>query len=343
MASNRDPFDELTDQWSEELREAFLDAIQELRNRSKVAVIARMLEAGDVDGALRAVGIDPLNFRHIDRVMAELFNAGGEAFALDVERQVPARSPEGAIVRFFFDGRNQRAEGWLRNRSGTLITQIVEGQRQLIRTVLQSGLADGRNPRSIALDLVGRRSRATGRREGGIIGLTSGQEAWQRAYALELTSSDPAVLRRALGRGLRDKRFDSVVRKAIQSGEPIPAETRSKMLTSYRNKSLKYRADSISRNEVIKALGVAQQEAWQQAIDRGRVNAVDVIKIPISSRDERVRHNHREVEAMNREGVAWDQAYRVPAGMAPQMHAPFDEPMCRCRERIKIRRFGQAV
>jgi len=339
MASNRDPFEALTEEWSEELQDAFLEAIQDIRDRSRINVIAAMLEAGDVDGALRAVGIDPLDFRHMDRLIGELFSSGGEAFAQDVERQAPKRSAEGSIVRFLFDARNPRAETWIREHAGQLITgRIVPDQIAMIRSVLEDGLSAGRNPKTIALDLVGRRSRVTGKREGGLIGLTQQQEEWQRSYASEIASTSPEALRKALKKGLRDKRFDASVRKAIQSGEQIPAETRTKMLLAYRNRSLKYRAETIARTEIIQALGRSQVEVWDQAIDRGRVAVQDLIKIPVSVKDEHVRHNHLEVERLNKDGVGWTEFYAVPAGMAPQLHAPYDEPMCRCRERVKVRR-----
>ena len=338
--ANQDIFEKLTEEWSEELQEAFLRAVEDIRERVKIKAIAKLLQDDDIDGALRAVGLDPLDFREIDRVMSGLLSAGGDGFALEVERQAPKRGPEGGVVRFLFDARNPRAENWIRSRSGRLITEITDGQRIMIRKVLEEGLAAGRNPRTIAIELVGRRSRVTGKREGGLIGLTSGQEEWQRSYARELASIDPAMLRRALGKGLRDKRFDATVRRAIKTGEPIPAETRSKMLTAYRNRSLKYRAETIARNEVIQSLGRVQQEAWDQAIERGHVDVDDLIKIPISARDERVRHKHREVEKKNKDGVGWNEFYAVPAGMSPQMHAPYeDEPGCRCRERVKVKRF----
>ncbi|MTH96417.1 head morphogenesis protein [Roseibium sp. RKSG952] len=337
--SNKDPFDDLTAHWSNELRKAFLTAVQEVRDRQKVSVITGLIERGDIDAALRAVGMDPQDYRLMDRVLAQLMNAGGDSFALEIERQAPVRSPEGAIVRFFFDGRNPNAELWLRTRSSDLIRQIVDDQQVMIREHLRSGLEAGQNPRTTALSLVGKINPATRRREGGVIGLTSGQEAWQRRYAAELASDDPAELQKALKRGLRDKRFDASVKKAIKSGEPIPAATRSKMVTAYRNRSLKYRADVIARTETIRALGQTQTLAYEQAILDGRVTADQLTKYPMSARDERVRHRHRAVEKLNEGGVPWNQAYQVPPGMAPQMHAPYDEPMCRCREKVRINRF----
>jgi hypothetical protein len=62
------------------------------------------------------------------------------------------------------------------------ITEIVADQKTAVRNFLEAGLAEGANPRTTALDLVGRISGASGKREGGVIGLTSSQEGWVRNY-----------------------------------------------------------------------------------------------------------------------------------------------------------------
>src|SRR5205814_64369 len=98
---------------------------------------------------------------------------------------------------------------------------------------LSAGLQAGANPRTTALDLVGRIASSTGQREGGIIGLTSSQEEWVRAYRSDLESDNPAL---ALSRALRDKRFDRTVLKAAKNNEPLPSALVDKMVTSYKNR-----------------------------------------------------------------------------------------------------------
>lgn len=333
MASNRDPIEALLDQFEPRVRQAFLDAIARIADKASIKAIEDRLRVDDFEGALRAVGLDPNDFSGLRNAIVDAYGAGGAA----VTETIPAsRDDGGALIKVLFDIRAPRAEAWAQTKSSGLVTEIVEDQRNMIRANMRAGLEAGRNPRETALDIVGRIDAKTGKRAGGVIGLTSGQEAWQRSYAAELGSTDPAELRKALGRGLRDKRFDAAITKAIKTGEPIPAETRAKMVTAYRNRSLKYRADTISRTETIRALGAAKVEAYEQAIDKGQVREQDLLKFPISAHDERVRQTHREVVKLNRKGVPWRQPYQVPAGMAPQMHAPYDEPVCRCREEVKI-------
>lgn len=335
MATNRDPIEALTETWEPRLREAFLSAVRRIADRVSVAAVAEALARGDVEAAVRLVGLDANDFTALRNAMHDAFAAGGSSVA----ETIPAiRDGAGALIKILFDVRNLRAENWIAERSSSLVTEIVADQLVMIRANLRAGLEAGLNPRTTALDLVGRISPATKTRVGGVIGLTSGQEAWQRAYAAEIASSDPAALRKALDRGLRDKRFDRSVEKAIASGEPIPVQIQAKMLAAYRNRSLKYRADTIARNETIRALGRSQTEAFSQAIDSGQVEAEAITRFWRTAGDERVRHTHRLIPGMNAKGVGWGEPFQTPTG--PSMHAPHDvDIMCRCREVIRINTF----
>ena len=151
MAANS--WEQLIASWERPLRDAFLDGIYRIRDGAQIALIAERLERGDVEGALRAVGIDASRFRELDAKLAEAFAAGGRF----TENRIPAtRDPNGYRLEFLFDIRNPRAEAWLRNHSSTLIRQITDDQRAMVRAALVQGMEDGRNPRDVALDIAGR-------------------------------------------------------------------------------------------------------------------------------------------------------------------------------------------
>jgi ParB-like chromosome segregation protein Spo0J len=66
-------------------------------------------------------------------------------------------------------------------------------------------------------------NRATGQREGGVIGMNAGQIEARTKELAELLSGDPDQLRNYLRRSTRDKRSDSLVLKALREGqEPEP-------------------------------------------------------------------------------------------------------------------------
>lgn len=287
----RNRFDQLIDAFDPVLRKAFLDSVYALRNQAHIDQIARMLEKGDVEGAIRAVGLDPVAFRVFDKAIVDAFEAGGNATV----RIIPIiTDAQGFRVVVQFNIRNPAAEQWLNDHSGTLIKEIMDDQRIMIREYLLAGMQAGNNPRTTALDLVGRIG-ASGRRENGIIGLTSSQAEWVRKYSAELASDNP---RTALERQLRDKRFDRAVISAAEKGEPIPAELRGKMVDAYENRALRYRAEAIARTEAMASLHESQQQAMEQAVASGAISqdAVTFTWRTAKPRDKKARESHTPMD-----------------------------------------------
>lgn len=191
----------------------------------------------------------------------------------------------------------------------------------------------GDNPRATALQIVGRINRATGRREGGILGLTSGQARYVANARTEL--SDPAGMADYLKRGLRDKRYDRLVMRAIRDGKPLSQADVDRIAGRYADRLLKFRGDVIARTETIASTHAAQREAMQQLIDTGRVNANQVRKVWKATGDGRTRDSHLMLHG---ESVRFDEPFRSPATGALMMH-PGDTSMgakgedtiqCRC-------------
>jgi len=203
---------------------------------------------------------------------------------------------------FTFNVRNPAAERWLADRSGRMISDIVSDQLTMIRNFLRVGMERGNNPRTVALDLVGRINPATGRRENGVIGLTDSQAQWVRNYEDELRSESPLD---ALQRQLRDKRFDSIVKRAAESGEAIADSDIDAMVTSYTNRALRYRAENIARTEAMAALHEGQQQALAQALDAG-IDPAAVGGIWRTAQDDRVRDSH---EAMDGQRQPYGQPF----------------------------------
>ena len=280
MSANK--LDELTSQWEPELRRAFLKSVRDIKDRAEIARIVQLLEQGRTDDVLDALGINAAAFQAVDETLEDLFRQGGATFA----RAIPS------VTKIVFDARNRQAEEWIRTRSSSLITEIVDSQRATVRAHLDEGLQRGDNPRKTALDLVGTIDPVSRRREGGVIGMTTGQRKWNSDYSLEIASADPAKLRKAMRRKLHDKRFNRAIEKAIRDGKAIPLETQAKMRASYSNRTLKYRGDVVSRTETIQSLQAAQYHAYKQAIDAGELSADQVSKIWDSAGDARVRNSH---------------------------------------------------
>lgn len=329
MSANR--FDALIESWGATLRKLFMDAISLIRGRARINLIATMLERGDVDGAVKAVGLDPAAFRDFDNGISAAFEAGGRFTCNSLP---PLAEPSGHRLAIMFNARNPRAEDWLRSHSSTMVTAIVSDQRTAIRQHLEAGMAAGDNPKTVALELVGKISVATGKREGGVIGLTASQEGWARNYAAELAKGDAG----ALTRNLRDRRFDRTVAKAIREKQPISADLQAKMVAAYRNRALRYRGETIGRTEALTSLHQAQHEAMTQGIEAGQVKAETIQKVWHSAADNRVRETHR---ALNGQRTPFNGMFISPSGARLSRpgdpSAPAAEVVnCRCYLQMKV-------
>ena len=283
----------LIDAWDPVLQKAFLESIANIKDQSQIEQIAVAIRDGSLEAAMKAAGVDPVLFRPLDKALQSAFEAGGNI----TTSGFPAVGNPGELKTIFqFDVRNPAAEAWLKNYSSSLVTEIVDDQRTLIQQVMQRGLAAGSNPRTIALDLVGRVG-ANGQRTGGLIGLTSSQAEWVQNYADALASDSPTD---ALDYNLRDARFDAALQRAEDSGVPLTQDQIDAMTTSYTNRALRFRAEAIARTEAIAALHEAQKQSIQQAVDTGALDPDNVSMIWRTTHDKRTRESHKAMDGQVR-------------------------------------------
>lgn len=325
---------QLLDKYAPAIRDAILTGIRDIRDNARLSEIIRMIEANDVDGALRALGYNPAVFNTYRLMMLQAFEQGGLLLMASLPRYTADAIGVQTVMRF--NVRDRAAEQWLEQQSSTLITNIEDDIRTAVRTTLGEGMQEGRNPRSVALDLVGRYNRTTGHREGGLVGLSEQQQQWSRNVRQKLLTLDESYF----DMKLRDKRFDSIVRAAIVSGKPLTAAQVTKLVDRYRDIALKSRGDAIGRTEALAALNRSEWESTRQALAQSNLPTEAAHKIWDSAGDSRVRHTHDEMDGQR---VGIDEAFVSPSG-ARLMHphdrslgAPGKETiMCRCRVRYDI-------
>lgn len=327
-------FEKLLDRFGPEIAAAFQEAVEDLRTAAEIQRLATAIEAKNLMAAMEALHLDAAAYGPLQDALQRAFTEGGQ---LGVG-SIPARSPEGAALIVRFNARNLEAEAWLRNHSSELVTRIMEDQRTAVRTALEDGMRRGVNPRSVALDIVGRVNRATGKREGGVLGLSAPQERAVARAADELASGDPEALKNYLTRARRDKRFDRTVQKAIRDETPVPAETVTKALTAYQRRLLQLRGEMIGRTEAMTALHAAQHEALKQAVASGQIQAAQVRRTWRSAGDLRVRHTHA---ALDGDTVGLEERFRSPSGarllFPGDPTAPAAEIIgCRCAVSVRV-------
>lgn len=310
-------------------------AVRDITRQVEVQKLILALDRRDLDAAMQALHIDRAAFQPLEAKLVEAFTAGGQGAV--------ATMPAAVSIGFRFDPGNQRAAAIIRETAATLITRLTQGEIDQARAFLADGMARGAGPRSVALDLVGRISRATGNREGGLIGLSGPYRDYVATARAELASADPALLRNYLTRNQRDRRYDRAVARAIQTGKPVPPETARTAITRYSARLVRLRGEVIARTEGLPAIRAAKHEAFQQLVDDGRVEVMDIVRGWSTTDDGRQRDTH---DAMNGQEVrGLDLPFTSPSGAQfkypgdASLGAPLKElAACRCDEFIAIRR-----
>ena len=324
------PLDELLAAYPPRIRRAFLDAIRDIQSQVVLKDIAEALGRGDIQRAIDVINLDRAAFLRFEQELEAAFADGGVG---QIEELGRIRDPEGNRVQIRFGVRNLPAERIIRDYSAQRVVGILDDQRDALRLTMEAGLSRGDNPTRTALDVAGRVNRRTGRREGGILGLTAKQVEYVESARSELTSADPATLRRYLGRDLRDKRFDSVVRRAIKDGKPLPQDTVTRIVGRYNDRMLKFRADTIARTETLSALNMGRHQAVEQVIATGKVRRQDVRLVWDAAKDRRTRDTHWDLDGQS---VAYGEAFHTIRGNTIRFpgdpRAPAEETInCRCK------------
>lgn len=323
----------LTEKMVPVVRNAFRAAIADVVDNVILADLIKAIEANDYQRAFKVLGMSDAAMRPLTAVLATVLEQGGNTVA----STFPIVPIHGVRGIFRFDVRNTQAEEWLRSQSSSLITNIQEDTRIAVMNTLQSGMQEGNNPRSTALDIVGYVNTATGHREGGLVGLDQRQELYARNARHDLMTGDYSNY---LNRELRDKRFDSVIRQALKDGKPLTKDQIDKLVNRYKDNLLRQRGERIARTESIQGLNRSQFEAMRQANEQGAIKVKDTFKEWDSAGDTRVRHSHR---AMNGQRVRIDEPFTTPDG-EKLMH-PGDITLgasakeiinCRCRIKWKL-------
>ncbi len=322
---------------------AFNGIIRDIKDQVIIQEIVHALELGNVDAVIELLGLDEATWQPLGEAIRSSYLEGGIVGASQIG---PIPSQFGTLV-FKFNVRNKRAEDWINQQSSHLITDVTSEQIEVVKSHLQAGMARGDNPKTTALELVGRVDPRSGKREGGLIGLTRNHQKWIANARDELENLNPNYF----SRKLRDRRLDSVVRKAIESGEPLNQRTIDSAITRMQQRALKYRGGVIARTESITALRAGQFESIAQAVERGRIDPRDIVKKWDSTGDGRTRVTHAQAEQDHKEGIPLNQPFRVfkeNGGFDLMMYpgAPGASAenviQCRCRMIVSID-FGKRI
>lgn len=276
---------------------AFRQSVAQIKSQARIAELEAAIRANDLEAAMRAAGLRPGSWTVVSEAVRASYIAGG-VFA--VTTAVPKR------YGFQFDPINPRAIDWLLAESSRLVTDITTHQREAVQVIMSAGVAEGRGPRSVALDIVGRVGR-TGRRQGGVIGLhelfagyVNGRvDTYDRfipGMRQELENLDGNYFTRTR----RDRRYDRLVRRAIEEGRPLPQSAIDTIIGRYEDRLLQTRGETIARTEAIRAMNASAEESLRQVVDDGLAEPDAVEREWDATLDSRTRPSHAAASGQRR-------------------------------------------
>lgn len=295
----------MLDEMEPNFRRAFLQMEAGISSELTVERLLGYIERGDTEAALRIVQ------RHATRLANLIPNfqaQSGASTAQAMEQKLD--------FTLDFDRMNIRALNVANNSRYRLIREITQGQRDSIRGAITDGIRNGWNPRQTAVAV--RNS----------IGLTETQQGHVSRYRTALEQGSKS----ALGRRLRDRRFDRTVNAAARNGRELPTDVIDRMVERYRQNYVRHRAETIARTESLRAVHEGQAEMIQQAIDEGAVQPGQMKMTWISARDQRTRDTHLSLDGTVAEiGAPFTTSEGTTIRFPGDPEAPAGEVInCRC-------------
>lgn len=326
--------DKLIENLEPQVRDAFVASVNRVTGQVRLSELVAALQVGDIEAALQIVRMDRGAFRPYEQAFAAAYGAGGDEAYAALVKQGRAR---GAQVRGYFSEANLRAQRFVENRSSMLIAEINDGTRAAVRNMLSTGMQTNTSPRTAALNLVGRVNRATGVREGGLVGLTSGQQRWAAGAAMDLLQGDGAAY---FKRTARNRAYDKAIRAALQRNGRVPAQLRDRAVLGYKNNLLRYRGETIARTELLGGLHSAQDEAVTQMMENENMPQDSITELWDASNDASTRESHAAMDGQKRgrgEPFTTGAGYSLLYPGDRSSGAPVEEIVnCRCVKRVDV-------
>lgn len=276
VASSKDQareFARLLEQLEPNIKRAFYASVTDLQSQVDWPALLSALEAGDVQSAIAALHIDAAAFAEYSSAMTQAYAAAGASTAAQI-----------GLVGVRFNMSNPAAQDWIAKSVGERITGFVQEQIESARELIGAGYAEGKGPRQIGLDLVGRVV-SGGKREGGILGLDIPRAERYRKVVEAMRTADGVadLVTHSRGGSLAlkykvNKATEARILRAYRNGTAVPAADRAISERQYYNALLKARGDTIGRTETANAVMNARFQQWEQLAQLQGLDASAVIK-----------------------------------------------------------------
>lgn len=317
----------LADKFEGRLKRAYLRAIKALKNDFNVTDTASLIQAGKISEALKEIqtALEDHGLKAMTAEFNDAVIAGGKLAATIGHEQLNGEDQAHASVNFVFDVSNPVTSNFLQEYGANKITGLLDQQKQVVRTILEAGFSEGRNPISVARDIRG------------VIGLTPNQAKAVSNFRDILENGpegDGGTYSDYYNYSLRDARYDSSVESAFSDETALSQDRIDTMVERYAQRMLNYRADTIGRTEGISAVSAGNQQVWQQAVADEKIDQKELRRYWVYTDDDKVRDAHVAIPEMNPDGVGLDEPFESPLGDIMFPGDPAAEPgnsiNCRC-------------
>jgi len=290
--------------------DAFLESVGFIRDRQTLAELEELITTGRVEDALSVV----------DETWQRVANSSARVYVQSAEATSRFISNELGVIADF-NQTNTRAVAQMASRRLDLVREFTAEQRTATRQALTRSIRAGSGPRTQA-----RAFRDS-------IGLTARQEDAVANYRSLLETGS----REALGRKLRDRRFDPSIIRSIENNEPLSEAQINRMVARYRERTLKHRSEVIARTESLQAVHQGTGEMYEQAIEQGAIDGDSLMRTWVPANDERVRTQENSAtshESMRGQQRGINEPFESGAGNQALWPGGFgvaeDDIQCRC-------------
>ncbi|WP_283177614.1 hypothetical protein [Gemmobacter sp. 24YEA27] len=132
-------FRDLIARLSPEMQRAVITAWEDIRASIDWIGLKEALERQDVDRAISALNIEPAAFEAYRAAATSAYAQGGALAATTIN------APAGSRVSFRFDMTNPRAEAWISQNVGEMITGLADTAKDVARQSILTGYQAGRH------------------------------------------------------------------------------------------------------------------------------------------------------------------------------------------------------
>ncbi|RJX83491.1 hypothetical protein [Pseudomonas sp. LS-2] len=261
------------------LQRAYLDQVRSIVDAAVIADVAQKIEDGDDHGLLLLVGLGSL-IAFIEALRTTYIKGGS----------TPKEKPPGG-KRVQFDQHQPEAQQWLTQNAQRTVEQLQAESAEAVRATVAAGRTAGQSAYQTALDIVGRTSKQTGKRVGGVIGIPGADALTIINAKKQLLSGDAEELRNYLRRVDREKAMDGIVTKAIEAKKPIAAPDAQRMVAAYADKKLKNHALLVAHRNALEAYNAGFHRFYEQLMSQA-TRPLLIEKLWRNKGDMKVRHAH---------------------------------------------------